>query len=116
MATLRTIPAVLLAIGLCGASLAAVPGPTTVSFGEYFYRPSNVTVRVGQPVVFVNAGKITHTVADTNTKGVITSRVIKPRPLDAGQRQRVTFSRPGFYRYLCTFHPTLMKGTVTVTK
>ena len=83
--------------------------------GDFFYRPSAARVRVGQPVVFQNVGKIQHTVADTNAKGAIVSRVIKPRPIEPGKGQRVTFRRAGTYAYLCTFHPTLMKGKVVVT-
>jgi plastocyanin len=83
--------------------------------GEFYYRPTPVTVRVGEPVTFVNEGAIEHTVADTTPAGEIRSRLIKPRPLKTGERQRVTFRRPGTVDYICTFHPTEMRGSVTVT-
>jgi plastocyanin len=31
-----------------------------------------------------------------------------------GGSYKATFARPGVYRYLCTFHPATMTGTITV--
>ena len=98
-----------------GSSSAATAGGVTVSMGEYFYRPERVTVRVGEPVTFVNDGRIEHTVADTGPGGAIRSALIKPRPLAHGQRQVVVFTKAGLVRYLCTFHPTLMAGEIMVS-
>lgn len=94
----------------------AAPKPVTVTFGEFFYKPATVTVKAGQKVVFKNVGKIAHTVADTDAKGEIRSELIKPQNLDPGQTQTVSFSKPGIVTYLCTFHPTLMKGRIVVTR
>ncbi len=85
-----------------------------IRLGEYFYAPKVVTVRFGQKVRFVNAGRIPHTVADTSKAGAIRARAIKPRPLAHGQSQVVSFARPGLVYYLCTFHPTLMRGRIVV--
>ncbi len=87
---------------------------TTVRFGEYFYSPKRVTISAGSTVRFVNVGKIEHTVADSTRSGKILSRVIKPRPLARGKSQRVTFRKRGTVHYLCTFHPNLMRGVITV--
>lgn len=102
-----------------GAAVDSTPAApaegVTISMGEYFYRPRRATVRVGEAVTFVNDGRIEHTVADTGPDGAIRSALIAPRPLAHGDRQVVVFSRAGVVRYLCTFHPTLMAGEVTVT-
>jgi plastocyanin len=87
---------------------------STVKFGEYFYTPKKLTIRAGDRVRFVNAGKIEHTVADSTKGGTIRSKVIKPRPLAHGASQTVTFARRGTIYYLCTFHPSLMRGTIVV--
>lgn len=92
------------------------PTPVTVSFGEFFYKPAVITVKVGQQVIFKNVGKIAHTVANTSAKGEILSTLIKPRNLDPRQTQAVSFAKPGTVTYLCTFHPTLMKGRIVVTR
>ncbi len=102
--------------GVAGAPGHAAPRPpVTVRLGEFFFRPATVTVHVGQAVRFVNVGKIQHTVADT-TGGwkALRSRLIQPRPLAHGQAQTVRFTAPGTVYYLCTFHPTLMRGKVVV--
>jgi plastocyanin len=102
--------------GVAGTPGHAATRPTvTVRFGEFFYRPATVTVHVGQAVRFVNVGKIQHTVADT-TPGWkhVRSKLIVPRPLAHGQSQTVRFSKPGTVWYICTFHPTLMRGKVVV--
>ena len=54
--------------------------------------------------------------ADSTKGGAIRSQSIKPRPLAHGAVQVVRFSRPGVVYYLCTFHPTLMKGRIVVTR
>lgn len=102
------------------APATSVPSTTTaggavvVAMGEYYYRPSDVTVRVGEPVLFRNDGTIEHTVADASPTGEIRSRLIRPRPLAHGDTQRVIFRSPGRVHYICTFHPTLMMGDITV--
>jgi plastocyanin len=102
--------------GVSSASGHARQQTVTIEVGDFFYRPAHVTVHVGQPVRFLNVGKIVHTNADTDRGGKIRSKLIHPRPLAHGQSQTVTFSRPGLVRYLCTFHPTLMKGTIEVVR
>ena len=99
-----------------GAAHGAAPARVTVTFGEFFYKPARITVKVGQKVVFRNVGKIAHTVANTDAKGKILSTLIKPRNLEPGQTQVVSFAKPGTVFYLCTFHPTLMKGRIVVTR
>lgn len=102
------------------AAAAAVPPSTgaattrTVKFGEYFYRPAVLTIHRGDRVRFVNVGKIEHTVADSTKDGRIRSRIIRPRPLKHGQSQTVRFTRRGTVYYVCTFHPTLMRGRIVV--
>ena len=99
-----------------GGTAAAAAAPVTVRMGEFFFRPRVVTVHVGQRVRFVNVGKIVHTVADTDARGNVRSKIIRPRPLAHGQAQVVKFTKAGTVRYLCTFHPTLMKGRIVVAR
>lgn len=87
---------------------------TTVKFGEYFYAPKRVSVSAGDAVRFVNVGRIEHTVADSTRSGTIRSTIIRPRPLKRGQSQTVRLRERGTVYYICTFHPDLMRGVVTV--
>ena len=86
----------------------------TIVMGDFSYAPSALTVRVGEPVTFVNDGKIDHTVADTDAAGEIRSALIKPRPIPPAGTQTVVFRTPGTVDYLCTYHPTLMSGRIVV--
>jgi len=113
----------LLAAGVLAAAVAAPAlsggsdgkrAAVTVKMGEFFYRPRVVTVHVGQAVRFVNVGRIQHTVADTDRRWNIRSKLIKPRPLNHGAAQTVRFQSAGTVYYLCTFHPTLMRGRIVV--
>lgn len=113
----------LIAAGVLAAAVAApalsggsdsTRAAVTIRMGEFFYRPKLVTVHVGQTVRFVNVGKIQHTVADTDRRWNIRSRLIKPRPLGHGALQNVRFQHAGTVYYLCTFHPTLMRGRIVV--
>ena len=99
------------------ASRATSPtaeGPATVVMGDFSYTPPTLTVRVGEKVTFVNRGKIDHTVADVDATGEIRSTLIKPRPIAPLESQTVVFTTPGTVGYICTYHPTLMSGTITV--
>lgn len=106
--------AVVTAIPSSGTPAAHAATTKKVTFGEYFYKPKKVTIAVGDSVRFVNVGKIEHTVADSSKSGSIRSTVIKPRPLKHGASQTVRFKKAGTIYYLCTFHPTLMRGVVVV--
>ena len=115
------VPLALLLVGARGAPHAAAapvaPRTLTVRLGEYFFRPARLTVHVGERVRFVNVGKIAHTVADRRKGSAVPlSRLIKPHELVPGASQTVVFHRPGTVYYFCTFHPTLMAGTITVVR
>lgn len=127
MSIRSTLGPVLTAVALAAAAVpaAALAGPPpaprahaartfTVRFGEYFYRPGKLTIHAGDRVRFVNVGRIQHTVADRTRGGRVLARVIRPRPLGRGRSQTVRFTRRGTVYYLCTFHPTMMRGVIVV--
>ncbi len=114
---LLTAACALAVLGGATAQSAISPpktAPVVVRTGDFFYLPKLTTVRVGQRLIFKNVGKAPHTVANTDAKGTILSTLIKPRQLDTGDTQTVVFKKPGLVRYICTFHPTLMRGQVKV--
>ena len=114
---LLTATGALAVLGGATAQSAISPpksAPVVVRTGDFFYLPKVATVRVGQQLIFKNVGKAPHTVANTDARGTILSTLIKPRQLDRGDTQRVVFKKPGLVRYICTFHPTLMRGQIKV--
>lgn len=81
---------------------------SAVTIGDYYFKPSFLTVATGTTVVWTNLGVVKegHTVTgDGFDSGVMHS----------GATYSHTFSIAGTFDYLCTIHPG-MKGTVTVTE
>ena len=78
-----------------------------VVMDKFLFQPQTVTVRVGETVVWKNAGIVPHTVmsVDDNTFG---SGIIAP-----GTTWRYKPAKKGTFDYLCTLHPN-MKGKLVV--
>jgi plastocyanin len=89
------------------ATVASSPA-VTVHMPGSSYNPANVQVHAGDTVLFVNDDKIAHTVTDSASNPSFDSKDIA-----AGQSWSYTFTRPGTYSYVCTYHPW-MKGQITV--
>lgn len=91
------------------AALIALPGTAFaedqwITTFDFSYRPSSVTVRVGDTVTFVNDDEIPH---DAVGDGWSTTL------LTQGQSDAVSFSRAGTYRFTCSLHPQ-MSGSIVV--
>jgi plastocyanin len=72
-----------------------------------FYLPTNLTVKAGTTVTWVNHDAAAHTVTSMN--GAFDSG-----NMAVGAMYTFTFTQPGTYSYYCTYH-TWMKGTIVVT-
>jgi plastocyanin len=98
------------ALALSAMTIAAPAGGSsgpTVAIIDLHYRPSPITVQVGQTITWVNEGFLNHSV--TADSGEFDSGTIR------GEKQySMTFAKPGTFAYHCTFHPN-MHGTVIVT-
>jgi plastocyanin len=90
----------------CGSSTTGVKKSATgVTVADFSFTPKVLDVKVGQTVTWTNQGQTQHTVKG---KGFFS------QALDHGQKYSFRFSRPGRFNYLCTLHPTLMRGAVVV--
>jgi len=74
--------------------------------GTHNLNPADVTVKTGDPVTFTNNSKTNHHIKFDNGPDCGFTLISKSAS--------VTFDAPGAYSYVCTIHPTFMKGTVTV--
>ena len=102
-----TAPVVLATLALlAGGARAAQEAPVIVTMVGRAYQPSELTVGLGQTVVWANRSITHHTV--TSTTGLFASSSIAP-----GESYSLTFSQAGTFDYTCTIHPT-MKGEVVV--
>ena len=119
----HSLPAVLSALAAaallasCGgddkkaaAKPAAAAATNTIRIANFLYEPDPVTVKAGQKIAIANTDDAPHTLTEEGQKPSFDSNTIKGK-----QNGSVTFSKPGTYKYFCSFHPT-MKGTVTVTQ
>src|SRR3982751_5660553 len=97
---------------LTAADLAPAPAPTpaasaapadhvmTIAMDGTAFQPGDVTVAVGDTIVWVNKDPFPHNV--TSKEGGFRSK-----DLDPDQSFRFTAKKPGTYPYVCTLHPTM---------
>jgi len=68
-------------------------------FDNRYFSPSNLTVKVGDVVTWINRDSVTHTVTDLSEQKAF-DEVLGP-----GQRFSYRFERRGVYVYYCVVHP-----------
>jgi plastocyanin len=89
-----------------GGGTTPAPRQASVSIGDDFFRPGNVTIATGGTVTWTNGGNSPHTV--TGTGGFDSGN------LNGGQKYTHTFGQEGTFTYHCDYHSD-MRATVTVT-
>jgi len=92
----------------CAAPAVAAPKQAEVSVQFSAYGPSQLDVLPGTTVLWSNVSQRTHTVTADN-------ETFDSGHLDPGARFRVTFARPGTYRYHCTIHSSI-RGEIDVRR
>ena len=75
---------------------------------DFSFTPRAATVEVGQTITWTNAGQVDHTVKG---RGFFSAQAI-----GHGKKFSHRFTRAGRFPYLCTLHPTQMRGTVVVQR
>jgi plastocyanin len=92
-----------------GAASAATGQTYKVRIVDFDYRPSRVTVNVGDTVQWTNSARTNHTATHENRR-VFDSLVLEP-----GAAFSHTFTETGVVRYFCMLHPW-MTAAVTVVR
>jgi plastocyanin len=96
-----------------GTILPATTTPSvsanTVLIQNFAFDPSNITIRAGDTVRWVNKDSVAHTVTFSKDSGLASSA-----PLSWDQEYAVKIFIPGVYNYSCSIHPE-MQGTIVVT-
>ena len=69
----------------------------TITMGDSYFSPQNITVRPGTTIVWINNGTMQHTVTSDN--GLFDSGALNP-----GQSFSYTFGGMGTFGYHCRFH------------
>lgn len=81
-------------------------GAVAVSIKDFEFAPAAITAKVGDLVLFTNAGAVAHN-ATLDSGGCKTSDV------QPGSSDGLRFTVAGTYPFHCTIH-TQMKGTITI--
>jgi plastocyanin len=97
---------------------------TTVEMtSAHKFSPRDITVRVGDMVTWKNTSKDVHTVTADPARVSRKEHVSLPQgakpfhsgEIEPGKSWQMSFTVPGTYKYVCTFHEDHgMMGTVTV--
>ena len=102
------------ALGACGsaepdtsAGETDEAGGADITMRDNVFEPSSLEVAAGTEVVAENAGQRAH-------NWVSRDAGLNSGDLGPGETTSFTFTDPGTYEYVCTYHPG-MEGTVTVT-
>ena len=108
-ATYPGYPAI--AAGPAGTQSSPLRGVVAVSYENISISPAHVTVKAGSTLKWINFDATLHNVAITSGPVKFSSPA-----LNKGGTYAATFAQPGLYRYLCTFHPGIMIGTIMVVR
>jgi plastocyanin len=90
-----------------GTASSGKGSSANVTVRDFSFTPKVIDVKAGSTVTWTNQGQTEHTVKGPG--------FFSPKALAHGDKYSFRFSRPGRFPYLCTLHPTLMRGTVVVT-
>lgn len=87
------------------------PPVTKVTIANFAYVPKKPTVEVGSKVRWTNLDTDRHDVATTKAPRKFTSP-----PLNLDEKYTKKFTKPGIYRYYCSFHPEMVATIKVVSK
>ncbi|HLX28474.1 MAG TPA: cupredoxin family copper-binding protein [Casimicrobiaceae bacterium] len=99
----------LVAAGVALLAVASeVAGATvhTVQIDGFAFKPSTLTVKQGDTIVWHNADPLPHTVTSKDAG-------LGSGDIPANGNYRVTVRKKGSFQYICTLHP-IMKGELVV--
>lgn len=82
-----------------------------VSIKNFEYVPASVTIKSGGKVTWTNQDTAPHNAENTGEPGPVEFKT--KTPLNKGDSDSVTFSKPGTYSYYCIYH-RFMKADVIV--
>ena len=95
--------------GAAGRLATPVGGVVPVTYKSIAIAPANVTVKAGTTIKWTNFDATLHNVAITRGPVKFSSPAF-----NKGGSYKATFTKPGVYHYLCTYHPASMIGTIIV--
>jgi plastocyanin len=88
------------------AAPAQVSKTISISIKSFKFTPADVTINVGDTIVWTNEDSVPHTVESSDG-------TLRSDQLDKSDSFSYKFTKSGKYSYICGIHPS-MKGSVTV--
>lgn len=88
----------------------AASGTQAIEIAGFAFAPKDLTIKVGTIVTWTNSDSARH---NAQTRGKAPAD-FKTKDLSKGDKDTVTFDKPGEYNYVCSFH-TYMTGRIMVS-
>jgi plastocyanin len=107
---MRGFPCIVALAFLAGASVAAVAAEQTISQKGKLFSATEVSIKKGDTLVFVNDDNVAHNIFSTSAGNDFNLGSQQP-----GKSVSVTFDKPGDIDIMCAIHP-LMKMKVKVAQ
>jgi plastocyanin len=90
------------------ATTGSSGGASALSAKDFAFTPTTLSVKSGGSVKFTNTGSVEHSFT-VNGQSI-------SKDVEAGESATIKVSLPaGTYQFHCKYHPTQMKGTLTVS-
>lgn len=93
-------------ISISASVNATAPVDAQVVIKDFMFHPTNVTIKAGTVLTWVNRDEEPHTV--TSDMGLFRSGA-----MDTNDTFVFKFDKPGTYHFLCSIHPQMV-GTIVV--
>ena len=94
-----------------GRPSATAAGVVPIAYQGLAIAPASIKVKAGATLRWTNLDATLHNVVVTSGPAKFSSPAF-----NKGGTYKATFTKPGVYHYLCTYHPATMKGTITVVR
>ena len=82
-----------------------------IEIDDFLFKTTTASIPTGTTVTWTNIGKVRHNVVSDESSP---KKGLESNLLAHGDSYSYTFTAPGTYYYLCTPHPTLMRGVIVV--
>lgn len=101
------------AAGACSSGTSPSPDSVQVVIQDFSYSPSNLSIKEGTTVTWVNHGSLTHTVTGDTLQ-------FDSGNIPSGGSYSLRFDHASAPSYHCTLHPPssypFFRGTITVSR
>jgi plastocyanin/DNA/RNA endonuclease YhcR with UshA esterase domain len=100
--------------GSANTSVCVSVPDATVMVGDFFFTPADITINVGETVLWMNTGGTHNVNGNQATFPSNPESFTSGNPASGNWSFEHTFEIAGVYNYRCDFHSVMMQGTVTV--